>query len=48
MLLRYVLILELKVKVKKKFRIKYNFFAAWRLQCPTGDTRGREAGGEIG
>jgi hypothetical protein len=37
-----------KIKVKKKFRIKYNFFAAWRLQCPTGDTRGREAGGEIG
>jgi hypothetical protein len=47
MLLRYVLILELKFKVKK-FRIKYNFFAAWRLQCLTGDTRGREAGGEIG
>ena len=37
-----------KSKSLKKFRIKYNFFAAWRLQLPAGDSRGREAGGEIG
>jgi hypothetical protein len=48
MLLRCVLILELKSKVQKKIRIKYYVFAAWRLQLPPGDSRGREAGGEIG
>jgi hypothetical protein len=48
MLLRCVLILELKLNFKINFRIKYNFFAAWRLQLSPGDPRGREAGGEVG
>jgi hypothetical protein len=39
---------RVKIKFQNKFRIKYNFFAAWRLQLPAGDSRGREAGGEIG
>jgi hypothetical protein len=49
-LLRYVLILELKLKFdKKNFRIKKKFFlSAWGLQRPSGDSRGREAGGEVG
>jgi hypothetical protein len=50
-LLRYVLILELKLKFdKKNFRIKkfFFFFSAWGLQRPSGDPRGREAGGAIG
>jgi hypothetical protein len=48
-LLRYVLILELKLKFdKKNFRIKKNILSAWGLQRPSGDPRGREAGGAIG
>jgi hypothetical protein len=37
-----------KIKFQNKFRIKYNLFAAWRLQLSPGDSRGREAGGEVG
>jgi hypothetical protein len=40
-------IAKLKV-IKKNVRIKKNSFVAWRLQLPAGDSRGREAGGEIG
>jgi hypothetical protein len=48
-LLRYVLILELNLKFdKKNFRIKKIFLSAWGLQRPSGDSRGREAGGEVG
>jgi hypothetical protein len=40
---------ELKLKpFSKKFVIKYNVCAAWGLQLPVGDSRGREAGGEVG
>ena len=38
-----------KIKKDKNFRIKKKFsFAAWRLQLSSGDSRGREAGGEVG
>ncbi len=38
-----------KVKmIKENFRIKKISFAAWRLQLSPGDSRRREAGGEIG
>ena len=39
-----------KIKKDKNFRIKKKefSFAAWRLQLSSGDSRGREAGGEIG
>jgi hypothetical protein len=39
---------RVKIKFQNKFRIKYNFFAAWRLQLSPGDPRRREAGGETG
>jgi hypothetical protein len=39
---------RVKIKFQNKFRIKYNFFAAWRLQLSPGDPRGCEAGGEVG
>jgi hypothetical protein len=38
-----------KIKKDKNFRIKKKFsFAAWRLQLPSGNSRGCEAGGEVG
>ncbi len=38
-----------KIKsVKKNLGLKKISFAAWRLQCSSGDSRGREAGGEVG
>jgi hypothetical protein len=40
---------ELKLKpFSKKFVTKYNICAAWGLQRSSGDSRGREAGGETG
>jgi hypothetical protein len=38
-----------KNKSSNLIKLTLNFFiAAWGLQCPAGDPRGREAGGEIG
>ncbi len=38
-----------KIKKDKILGLKRIFsFLAWRLQLPAGDSRGREAGGEIG
>jgi hypothetical protein len=39
---------RVKLNFQNKFRIKYDFYAAWRLQLSPGDPRGREAGGEVG
>ncbi len=39
---------KIKNVSKKIVGLKKISFAAWRLQLSSGDSRGREAGGEIG